>query len=127
MPLPRWLGRLNRRVTNPILGRLLVFAPGFGHVVHRGRRSGRTYRTPVLSFRRGQRLVVALTYGPGADWVRNVLAAGRCGFETRRVRLDLAEPRRFRDPTRRPVPRPVRWALALLRVEEFLELRIEGV
>jgi deazaflavin-dependent oxidoreductase (nitroreductase family) len=47
-------------------------------VVHRGRRSGRRYRTPVLAFRVDDGYVVALFYGADRDWVRNVLAAGGC-------------------------------------------------
>ena len=69
--------RVNRRVTNP---RQLRTAgrPGAaaGVVEHVGRRSGTTYRTPVGIERDGDRLLVLLPYGAGADWVRNVLAAG---------------------------------------------------
>ena len=72
---PRRIARLSRRVANPILAPIVVRLPGFGMLVHRGRRSGREYRTPVRSFRRGDRLVFALTYGTETDWVRNVLAA----------------------------------------------------
>ena len=45
-------------------------------VVHRGRRSGREYRTPVGASPVGDGLVVLLPYGSRADWVRNVLAGG---------------------------------------------------
>jgi hypothetical protein len=36
---------------------------------------------------------------------------------------ELVEPRRFRDPRRGRVPVPVRWALGMLRVDWFVELR----
>lgn len=123
MPLPHALGRFNRRVTNPILWPIVSRVPGFGRIVHVGRRSGRIYRTPVLAFRHGDRLVFALTYGPDTQWVRNVLSAGRADFETRRRRVKLSDPRLFRDPRQRVVPLPVRLALRLLRSDEFLELR----
>ena len=83
MPLPRSIARVNRRVTNRLLGGLAQRLPGFGVVVHKGRTSGRQYRTPVNVFRRGDRYIIALTYGPNADWVRNVLADGGCTLETR--------------------------------------------
>jgi deazaflavin-dependent oxidoreductase (nitroreductase family) len=43
---------------------------------HVGRRSGQEYRTPVGPFPTADGYVVALPYGPGTDWVQNVLAAG---------------------------------------------------
>jgi hypothetical protein len=122
MPFPRALARFNRRVTNPLLAPVVGQLPGVGQVVHVGRRSGITHRTPVLGFRRGARVTFALTYGAGADWVRNVVAAGGCRFETARGTLQLERPRLYRDPNRRAVPWPVRVALAVLRVDEFLEL-----
>lgn len=120
MPLPRALGRFNVRVTNRILGPIVVWIPGFGRVVHVGRRSGRVYRTPVLLFRDGDRAVFALTYGPDTEWVRNVLAAEECSFETRRGTIRLTAPRRVHDPSRRLVPWFVRLPLRLLRASDFL-------
>lgn len=127
MPLPRRLARLNRRVTNRILWPVLGRLPGFGLLVHVGRRSGQTYRTPLLAFRRGDRVTFALTYWPEADWVRNVVAAGTCRFETRRASLTLASPSIYRDPARRAVPALVRLALVPLRTDRFLELRLTRV
>jgi len=51
--------------------------PGDPHgvIVHTGRRSGRSFRTPVTPVPAGDGFVIALPYGH-ADWVRNVLAAG---------------------------------------------------
>ena len=90
MPLSRRVAHFNRRVTNRLTRHIAWWAPGFAIVTHVGRRSGRTYRTPVNVFRDGDRYVFALTYGRDADWVRNVLAAGRCEIRTRgrTVRLE---------------------------------------
>ena len=124
MPLPVALARFNCRVTNPLLMRGVVGLrpPGYAVVIHRGRASGRVYRTPVSVFRRGGRYAVALTYGPRTDWLRNVLAAGECLLERRGRRIRLANPRVVRDPRRRLVPRPVRLALRLLGADYFLLL-----
>ena len=122
MPAPRWLARVNRRLTNRVLGRVAPRLPGFGVVVHTGRASRREYRTPVNVFRRGDAYVIALTYGADAQWARNVLANGGCALLTRGHHVELARPRLFRDPARRAVPRPVRVVLRLLDVADFLEL-----
>jgi hypothetical protein len=42
---------------------------------HTGRRSGRTYLTPVGAYQFGDGFVMGLTYGPTVDWCRNVLAS----------------------------------------------------
>ena len=34
------------------------------------------YRTPVVAFRRGRTLAVAVLYGEDSDWLRNVLSGG---------------------------------------------------
>ncbi len=123
MPAPRWLARVNRRVTNRLLGPLAPRLPGFGVVVHTGRKTHRRYRTPVNVFRRADGYVIALTYGPDADWVRNVLASGGCTLETRGRTLRLTRPRLFHDERRRAVPLPVRLVLGVLRIGDFLELK----
>ena len=122
MPIPRGVARFNKRVTNRITGRFAGWMPGFAIVTDTGRRSGRTYPTPVNVFRDGDRYVFALTYGAESDWVRNVLAAGRCEIRTRRRTVELVGPQRFTDPTRRLVPVPARWILALFSVDEFLAM-----
>jgi deazaflavin-dependent oxidoreductase (nitroreductase family) len=122
MPLPDWLARFNRRVTNPVATTIAGRMPGFGVVVHRGRTTGRTYRTPVNLFERGSGYVVALTYGPDRDWVRNVLAAGGCQVETRGRLIQAGLPRVVVDRRRHEVPAVVRPVLAMLGVDEFLEL-----
>ena len=124
MPAPRWLARFNRRVTNRLLGPLARHLPGFGVVVHTGRKTHRPYRTPVNVFPRPGGYVIALTYGPDADWVRNVLASGSCKLETRGRTLGLTRPRLFHDERRRSVPRPVRLILSLAHVADFLELTL---
>jgi deazaflavin-dependent oxidoreductase (nitroreductase family) len=126
MPAPRWLARFNRGVTNRVLGRLAPRLPGFGVVLHTGRKSRRRYRTPVNVFPRAGGYVIALTYGPEAEWVRNVLAAGGCALETRGRTWRLTEPRLVHDEQRRSVPAPVRLVLGMLGVADFLELRVDG-
>jgi deazaflavin-dependent oxidoreductase (nitroreductase family) len=122
MPLPRWLGRFNRGVTNRVTRPVAQWLPGFAVVKHQGRRSGRRYRTPVNLFRSGDRYVIALTYGRDRDWVRNVLAAGGCEVETRGHLIHLAHPRIVIDKQRSLVPQPIRPILKAIGVTEFMEL-----
>jgi deazaflavin-dependent oxidoreductase (nitroreductase family) len=126
MPLPHLVARFNKRVTNRVTGRLATRLPGFGVITHHGRKSHRAYRTPLNVFWRGGKVIVALTYGPNTDWVRNVMAEGGCLLETRGHKVRLVEPRRFHDEQRRAVPMPVRTVLGLTHVSDFLELTPEG-
>ena len=92
-------------------------------VVHRGRRSGRRYRTPVLAFGIDGGYVVALFYGADRDWVRNVLAAGACTLERGGRRVELTAPRMLdADDGMALLPLPMRPALRLLRVRRVLRL-----
>jgi deazaflavin-dependent oxidoreductase (nitroreductase family) len=122
MPIPKGVARFNKHVTNHVTRLVAGWLPGFAIVIHVGRRSGRTYRTPVNVFRHGDRYVFALTYGADADWARNVIAAGGCTIKTRRKTVELRNPERFDDPTRRAVPIPARWILGLVNVDQFLAL-----
>ncbi|BCB76273.1 nitroreductase [Phytohabitans flavus] len=103
MVLPRRMARINRVASNHVLGPIVRQLPGFGIVVHHGRRSGREYRTPVNIFKTRDGYAVALVYGVG-DWTRNVLAAGDCVVEIRRHPVRLTDPRLVHDPTRAAVP-----------------------
>ena len=122
MPLPRALARFNRLVTNRVTGGIAGVLPGFAIVVHRGRRTGREYRTPVNAFHRPGGYVIAMTYGPDSQWVRNVLAQGGCVLRVRGRRVEVGGARMVHDPSRRAVPAPVRPILSALGVDDFLEL-----
>jgi len=122
VPIPLAVGRWNRRGFNRLSTPVARHLPGFAVVHHRGRRSGREYRTPVNLFPVGDRFVIALVYGPRADWLRNVLAAGGCTIQTRGRLVGCGQPRVYRDPERLGI-RPVeRAAFGLLDVQDFLEL-----
>jgi deazaflavin-dependent oxidoreductase (nitroreductase family) len=90
--LPRELARFNRVVTNPIQGQWAWLLPPWAVICHRGRRSGRAYRTPVLAFKRGRRLAIVILYGEESDWLRNVLAGGGQVVRAGRTN-DLIDPR----------------------------------
>jgi deazaflavin-dependent oxidoreductase (nitroreductase family) len=105
-----------RRYINPVTRPVASKLPTFGVLTHRGRKSGRTYRTPINVFRRGDDFFFFLTYGSDVHWVENVLAAGSCSIETRGRVVELVEPELITDPELRPAPPHVR----------FVERRIAG-
>ena len=80
MQLPQGLARFNRHVTNPVQRLWAGRAPTFAIIEHVGRRSGKSYRTPVSVFSAevdGKPAVaILLTYGPDRDWLKNLTAAG---------------------------------------------------
>lgn len=76
MEIPRSVVRFNRAVNNPIQRQYAWLLPPWAIVVHRGRRSGRVYRTPVVAFRNGLELAIVILYGERSDWVQNVVAGG---------------------------------------------------
>lgn len=52
-------------------------AGAYASVIHHvGRRSGRTYETPVVAVPTADGFAIALPYGPNTDWLNNVLAKG---------------------------------------------------
>jgi len=122
MPIPRVVAKWNKAGLNRVTRHIAPGAPGLGVVVHRGRRSGRCYETPVNVFPAEDGYVFALTYGPDTDWARNVLAAGGCELRTRGRTVRLVSPRLFRDETRQAVRPFERRVLRALNVVDFLAL-----
>jgi deazaflavin-dependent oxidoreductase (nitroreductase family) len=59
---------------------------------HTGRRSGRTYRTPLVAYQFGDGFVMGLTYGPTVDWCRNVVASGHAVLRWRGQSYPLERP-----------------------------------
>jgi deazaflavin-dependent oxidoreductase (nitroreductase family) len=119
----RFQSRTMNRVTRPLA------RAGVGPwslVRHVGRRSGRVYETPLLIARVPDGFVIELTYGPGVDWYRNIVAAGSCGIVHRGVAypVDRIEPRSAaagRAAYSGPLPRLV---LRLLGSDEFRFLHV---
>src|SRR5258708_19334939 len=72
--------RVGTRLFNPLTLALAGSRrlPLFAVVHHRGRRSGRSYTTPVGARRTADGFVIPLTFGERAAWFRDVQAAGEC-------------------------------------------------
>jgi deazaflavin-dependent oxidoreductase (nitroreductase family) len=76
MKLSRRVARFNTTINNRVQGAYAWLLPPWAVLLHRGRRSGRAYRTPVLAFKRDRTLIVALLYGDESQWLRNLRHAG---------------------------------------------------
>ena len=118
--------RFNRAVTNPRVLRT-AGAPGASASVvrHVGRTSGRTYETPVGPIPTGDGYLIALPYGPGADWARNVLASGSATLVTegRTVALERPEVVATADVIDE-LPASDRRVLRLFGVDHSLRVRV---
>jgi deazaflavin-dependent oxidoreductase (nitroreductase family) len=111
------------RYLNPFTRLLAGWLPGFGILTHEGRATGRIYRTPINVFERGGGYVFFLTYGSDIQWVKNVLAAGRCSLRTRGRDVALVDPELSTDAELRIAPPPVRWVGRLVGMTQFVRMR----
>jgi len=124
MPVPMWVAKVNKRVFNPMELRRGV-RPVLMHV---GRSSGTTYRTPLDAHPIDGGYIFIMVYGSHSDWVQNVLAAGTATLEIDGDEFDLVSPRvvskddawQLLSPTAKAPP-------GYLRVTEYLQmdLRLE--
>ena len=112
------------RYINPITRVVAGWLPWFAVISYRGRKSGKSYRTPMNVFRHGNEFVFALTYGADVQWIKNVLASGHLQIKSMGRTYHLTDPVLFDDPTRHLMPQPVRFFLGRMRVHQFLRMRI---
>ena len=117
------LRRVATRYLNPFTRLFAGWLPGFGILTHEGRSTGRIYRTPINVFRRDGDYVFFLTYGSDVQWVKNVLAAGRCSLRTRGRDVVLVDPELIDDPGRSLAPLVVRSVGRVIRARQFLRMR----
>jgi deazaflavin-dependent oxidoreductase (nitroreductase family) len=116
---------LNKRIGNPAMMRLAGRRYFFAGVIrHKGRRSGREYATPMWAVPTTEGIVISLPFGEGADWLKNVLAAGQATIETRGESWAVAEPEVLDRETAWPLlPRRARLLFGLAGNERYLKLR----
>ena len=81
-PIRATLRRLTQ-VTRPLAMRSAGTEQSNTSIVrHVGRRSGRTYETPVVAAEHDDSFLIALPYGERTDWMKNVLASGNASVVT---------------------------------------------
>jgi len=92
MVFPVWFENLQVKYLNNALKPIARYLPGTGTIEHRGRTSGKPYKTIVTAYRKGDVLAIALAHGK-TDWVKNVLAAGQADLHLARRTVHLTNPR----------------------------------
>ncbi|GAB7067305.1 nitroreductase family deazaflavin-dependent oxidoreductase [Mycobacterium hodleri] len=129
---PGWVKRTYLRVLARTINPLALAAARSGRgpfalLRHTGRRSGRTYETPLILARVAGGFVAELTYGADVAWCRNLAANGRGevlvgGALYRVTGLEPYSTAAGMDA----YPQPQRTILKLLRRSEFRLITIAG-
>jgi deazaflavin-dependent oxidoreductase (nitroreductase family) len=92
-------------------------------LTHVGRRSGRTYETPLGAYAYGDGFVLSLAYGSQTDWCRNVMAAGTCRLAWKGHTYELERPEIISGPeVMQTWPAWERIVLRTVGIHEFLWL-----
>jgi len=118
--------RVGVRCLNPLMLSLAGSSrlPVFAIIYHRGRRSGRSYTTPVGARPTAGGFVIPLTFGEQADWLRNVQTAGGCVIRWKGVNYPVIEPVVVDWATVRSAFYPLeRVVVPLIGIEHFVRLR----
>jgi hypothetical protein len=118
------------RVLNPLIGLMAGRAgvPLIGLVRHRGRRSGTMYLAPVAIGTTETVFLIPLTFGPGSDWCRNVLASGTCevklcGVEYHAQGAEIVDDLNVRSEIDAAFNPVLRFLLAAQGIHQFLRLQ----
>ncbi|MEV0334383.1 nitroreductase family deazaflavin-dependent oxidoreductase [Nocardia sp. NPDC050717] len=123
MPMPLWWGHINKRVFNP----RAVKGGKWPVLTHVGRRSGRTYQTPLDAFPVDGGYLFVLVYGARSDWVRNILAAGSARLRVEGAEVALTAPRLVDEAEAFAAMAPdAARPPKLLRISEFLRMDHAG-
>lgn len=96
-------------------------------IEHTGRTSGKTYTTPIaIVASTPDQLYIALPWGPGTDWVRNLRAAGGGKVRWRGTTYAATEPTIVgRSEAVAAAGRVQRRIMTRVPTEQFLRLRRE--
>jgi deazaflavin-dependent oxidoreductase (nitroreductase family) len=100
--------------------------PLYGVIEHRGRRSGKVYRTPVVVRPAGDGFVVPMPWGESTDWYRNVQAAGECVIRWKGRTYHMVQPELITDPTvaLASFSAVQRAIIPLFKLKHYLHLRL---
>jgi|SRR6266571_1855319 len=118
--------RVGTRRLNPLMLSLAGShrLSAFAIIHHRGRRSGRSYTTPVGARPTVGGFVIPVTFGEQANWFRNVQATGGCEIRWKGANYSLTDPEVIDWATARSVFYPVeRILMPIIGIEQFVRLR----
>ena len=99
--------RFNRTFGNPHQMKTAGKPGAYASVIrHVGRTTGRSYETPMVPFATEDGFVIALPYGSGTDWLKNVMASGSATIVHEGNTYQVDQPDLFPQPSLRPICRP---------------------
>nr|WP_236714618.1 nitroreductase family deazaflavin-dependent oxidoreductase [Nonomuraea pusilla] len=115
---------MNKRVFNP----RAITGGKWPVLIHTGRVSGATYRTPLDAHPVDGGYLFVLVYGSRSDWVQNVLAAEGARLRVDGGEVELTAPRLVgEDEAFQSLPAEVARPPKLFRITEFLRMdRLAG-
>lgn len=100
------------------------YVPLYVLLRHRGRRSGRTYATPVVGLRVPGGLAIPMAFGEGADWYRNIIASGGASVRRHGEEHQFLDPEAIApDSAASPFPTWQRPVFRALGIRRFLFLK----
>jgi deazaflavin-dependent oxidoreductase (nitroreductase family) len=120
MVFPRPMAAVSRRL-NPFVLPLTRQLPPLAVLHHKGRRSGRSYDTPVQAYATPEGWLVGLAYDHNAPFLLNLLAAG--GGEMTRAgrRYRISSPRRVGREALKTLPTLAALQMRVVGIDEFLQ------
>jgi deazaflavin-dependent oxidoreductase (nitroreductase family) len=132
---PSLIVKIAMRPMTKMLNPLIVKLAGRRHfhmaaqIRHVGRRSGRTYTTPVSARRSGEMVVIALTFGNQSDWSRNVRSAGGGTIRIDGEDYDVTQPQVMSRQEARPLVQAAfspmdRAGFRMLGIKQVMILRV---
>ena len=131
---PSLIVKIVMRPMTKVLNPLIVRLAGRRHfhmaaqIRHAGRRSGRTYTTPVSARRSGDMVVIALTFGNQSDWSRNVRSAGGGTIRIKGADYDVTQPQFMSQEAKPLVPAAFspmdRAGFRMLGIKQVMILRV---
>jgi deazaflavin-dependent oxidoreductase (nitroreductase family) len=99
--------------------------PVVGILRHRGRRSGRSYATPIGMRPLGDSFVIPRTFSDNAAWYLNIKAAGGATVKYLGRTYELVDPQVVDYATAKPAfPRYELLQFRLIGINEYLRLRV---
>lgn len=84
---------INKRYINPLMLKFAGrrYSPQ-AIIYHKGRKSERSYSTPIVLEPITDGFIIPLPYGTDVDWCRNILAAGQCTIQWHGNNYTVVEP-----------------------------------
>jgi deazaflavin-dependent oxidoreductase (nitroreductase family) len=117
--------RFHRAIGNRVMMRSAGAPRASASIIrHRGRRTGRTYETPIWAARTEDGFVIGMVYGPATDWVRNLRASGSATIVHQGRTYAVSEPEIVPAASAAPyLPPAIRHAQRLVGVDRYVRIR----